>query len=149
MRPLDPRLLRQAARRPRYVVLTAGLGVATAGARRRPGPAAGPGDRRCRDGRRDLRRRPGPARRCWSLVVLRAGAAVAWAQERFGHRAATTVIAQLRGLVVGQRGDRPRPEGRAKADAGPAPSPPSPPAASTPSTATSSATCRSCCSRPP
>ncbi|MDO8149067.1 thiol reductant ABC exporter subunit CydD [Isoptericola sp. b515] len=105
MRPLDPRLLRQARAARSYVLLTTALGVASAALVVVQafaiafvlGPvviATSPGG----DGVVD---QSGTAR--W-LAVLAAAAAgralVAWAQERFGRRAATAVVADLREQVV-------------------------------------------------
>ena len=98
MRPLDPRLLTHASAARGYVVLTAALGAVTAGlvvlqalllARVIAGVAM--------DGQTlsDVR----SALLILPVLVL-ARSAVSWAQDRFGHRAATTVIAQLRERVV-------------------------------------------------
>lgn len=109
MRPLDPRLLRNARAARSYVLLTAGLGVLTAGlvvvqALLLADVIAGV----TMDGETvaDVRT---------SLLVLAAlvlaRAAVAGVQERFGHRAATAVVRQLRGallerVAVGVRSNR-------------------------------------------
>lgn len=99
MRPLDPRLLQHARASRGYVLLTAGLGALTAGlvvaqalllARIIAGVAM--------DGERFGQVRTPLA---WLVLVVAARAVSSWAQERFGHRAATTVIGQLRGLVIG------------------------------------------------
>jgi ATP-binding cassette subfamily C protein CydD len=97
-RPLDPRLLREARAARGYVLLTAALGLVTAGlvvaqalllARVIAG-AAVDGD--------GLATLTAPI---LALVAVVAGRSVTtWAQERYGHRAATTVIAQLRARVV-------------------------------------------------
>lgn len=98
MRPLDPRLLQHATAARGYVVLTAALGIATAAlvvvqalllALVIAGVAM--------EGRTF-----GEVRVPLLLLVLVIGgrSVLAWAQDRFGHRAATTVVAQLRGRVV-------------------------------------------------
>lgn len=97
MRPLDPRLLRYAAAARSYVLLTGAVGVGTtalvvvqawllawvvsdvvAG-----GSVAGQRQRLLA-----------------LLVTVLARAALVWVQERYGERAATGVVAQLRGAVV-------------------------------------------------
>jgi len=97
-RPLDPRLLREARAARGYVVLTAGLGLVTAVlvvaqalllARVIAGTFLD-GDR--------LGELTVPLLALVGVVAGRAG--TSWAQERYGHRAATTVIAQLRARVV-------------------------------------------------
>jgi ATP-binding cassette subfamily C protein CydD len=103
MRPLDPRLLRTVRSARPYVVLTAALGVAVAGlvvvqavllARVIAGVAMA-GDS-VADQRSSL----------LALgVVVVARACVAWAQERIGHRAATSVVAELRERVVARLTD--------------------------------------------
>jgi ATP-binding cassette, subfamily C, bacterial CydD len=113
MRPLDPRLLRTVRSARVYVVLTATLGVALAGlvvvqavllARVIAGVAMA-GD--------------SVAEHRTSLltlgVVVGARACVAWAQERIGHRAATSVVADLRERVVARLTD---PGARAAGDEG-------------------------------
>ncbi|MBI4941674.1 MAG: thiol reductant ABC exporter subunit CydD, partial [Actinobacteria bacterium] len=103
MRPLDPRLLRHARAARGYVVLTAALGALTAGlvvtqalllARAIAGVTI--------DGESfaDVRT---PVLALVGVVAARA--AVAWAQERFGHRAATSVIGDLRARVVAHAAD--------------------------------------------
>jgi ATP-binding cassette subfamily C protein CydD len=98
VRPLDPRLLRYAAAARGYVALTAGLGIATAAlvvvqalllAQVIAGVAM--------DGRTfaDVR-----VPLTLLVLVVCGRALLSWAQDRFGHRAAITVVAQLRGLVV-------------------------------------------------
>lgn len=98
-RPLDPRLLRHARAARGYIALTAALGVATAAlvvvqalllARVIAGAVS--------DGER-LETLAGPLALLVAIVAGRA--AVAGAQERFGHRAATATIGQLRAAVVG------------------------------------------------
>jgi ATP-binding cassette subfamily C protein CydD len=97
-RPLDPRLLREARAARGYVVLTAGLGLLTAVlvvaqalllARVIAGTFLD-GDR--------LGELTVPLLSLVGVVAGRAG--TSWAQERYGHRAATTVIAQLRARLV-------------------------------------------------
>lgn len=116
MRPLDPRLLRYAAAARGYVALTAGLGIVTAAlvvvqalllAQVIAGVAM--------DGKTFT-----DVRLPLALLVLVVGgrAVLSWAQDRFGHRAATTVVAQLRGLVV-ERATALGPKAL-EADAGPA-----------------------------
>jgi len=97
-RPLDPRLLRHARAARGSVVLSAALGVATAAlvvvqALLLAHVIAGA----VTDGEH-LAPLTAPLIALVGVVVGRA--LVAGAQERFGHRAATTVIAQLRGTVV-------------------------------------------------
>jgi ATP-binding cassette subfamily C protein CydD len=98
VRPLDPRLLHHARASRAYVALTAALGVVTAAlvvaqalllARVIAGVAM--------DGESfaDVR-----TPLLWLTGVVAGRAVVAAAQERFGHRAATAVIGQLRELVV-------------------------------------------------
>jgi ATP-binding cassette subfamily C protein CydD len=98
VRPLDPRLLRYAAATRGYVALTAGLGIATAAlvvvqalllAQVIAGVAM--------DGKTltDVR-----VPLLLLALVVCGRALLSWAQDRFGHRAATTVVAQLRGRVV-------------------------------------------------
>jgi ATP-binding cassette, subfamily C, bacterial CydD len=103
VRPLDPRLLRHARAARGYVVLTAALGALTAGlvvtqalllARAIAGVTI--------DGESfaDVRT---PVLALVGVVAARA--AVAWAQERYGHRAATSVIGELRARVVAHAAD--------------------------------------------
>lgn len=123
MRPLDPRLLRQVRAARAYVVLTAALGVAAAGLvvvqalaiAHVLGPvvvAVSPGG----DGAVDQ-----AATARWLAVLAGAAAGravVAWAQERYGRRAATAVVADLRAQVVAhavELGPRP-PAGAAPSD---------------------------------
>ena len=104
MRPLDPRLLRHARAARRYVVLTAGLGVLTAAlvvaqalllasvitevAMRGAGL-------------------PEVRTRVLVLGAVVAGRAlIAGLQERFGHRAATDVVRQLRGRLLARAAAR-------------------------------------------
>ena len=102
-RPLDPRLLRHARAARGYVVLTAVLGLVTAGlvvaqalllARVIAG-AVTDGERLGAPGD------PLTLPLALLVAVVTARAATAWAQDRYGHRAATTVVAQLRARVVG------------------------------------------------
>ncbi|WP_402371025.1 thiol reductant ABC exporter subunit CydD [Isoptericola rhizosphaerae] len=123
MRPLDPRLLRQARAARSYVLLTTALGAASAAlvvvqafaiahALAPVVVATSPG-------------LDGPVDRAelvrWSAVLAGAAvgrALVAWAQERFGRRAATQVVADLRRQVVAhavELGPRP-PAGARPAD---------------------------------
>lgn len=98
MRPLDPRLLRYAAASRSYAALTASFGIATAVlvviqalllARVIAGVAM--------DGRTLTQVRGSVL----LLVLIVLGRALlSWAQDRYGHRAATTVVAQLRARVV-------------------------------------------------
>ncbi|GLY30358.1 thiol reductant ABC exporter subunit CydD [Kineosporia sp. NBRC 101731] len=99
MRPLDPRLLRQARAARLYVGLTTGLGVATTGllvvqslllAHTVAGVAA--------DGLSFADVRPQVV---WLGIVLALRAVLAGVQERFGHRAATAVVRQLRERLIG------------------------------------------------
>ncbi len=98
MRPLDPRLLRHAAAARGYVYLTAVLGAVTAAllvaqalllARVIAGVTIGG------DGWGEVR-----TSIAWLAAALLGRAVTAWAQERFAHRAATRVIAQLRAGLV-------------------------------------------------
>lgn len=105
MRPLDPRLLRQARAARSYVLLTTVLGVASAALvvvqafaiANTLGPAivaTSPGGDGALDRAEIVR---------WLAVLAGAAvgrAAVAWAQERYGRRAATRVVADLREQVV-------------------------------------------------
>ncbi|GAA1707847.1 thiol reductant ABC exporter subunit CydD [Isoptericola hypogeus] len=103
MKPLDPRLLRRAQAARRYVVLTAGLGVAAAVAvvvqafaiGHALGPAVTAGSAETALALADVA--PWLAVLVAALVV-RAG--VAWAQERYAQRAAARVVAELREQVV-------------------------------------------------
>jgi ATP-binding cassette subfamily C protein CydD len=115
MRPLDPRLLRSARASRGYVVGTAGLGVLTAALvvgqafllARVIADVAMDGA-----GLSDVR----PQLLALAAIVL-ARAAVAGAQERFGHRAATAVVRQLRGRLlahVATRVGASEPTGRAE-----------------------------------
>lgn len=98
MKPLDPRLLRYARAARRYVVLTAATGVATTAlvvgqavllaAILAPTITEG----------RPLADSAGLVAALAAVVVVRA--LVVWVQERYAHRAASRVIADLRGQVV-------------------------------------------------
>jgi len=98
LRPLDRRLLRRAGAARAYVVLTAGLGLTTAVLvvlqallLARVVASVAMGGAGWADVRTDL------ALLC-ALLVARSG--VSWAQERFGQRAATTVVRELRLTVA-------------------------------------------------
>ncbi|MDR3107425.1 MAG: thiol reductant ABC exporter subunit CydD [Bifidobacteriaceae bacterium] len=99
MKPLDPRLLKYARAARGYMILTALLGVAMSVAvvfqamlvarlvgTLASGDPTGPGWLR------------GGLIGVAAIVAIRVG--VAWAQERFAHRAAISTIAQLRGAVL-------------------------------------------------
>jgi ATP-binding cassette subfamily C protein CydD len=98
VKPLDPRLLRYARAARRYVVLTAATGVATTAlvvgqavllaAILAPTITEG----------RPLADSAGLVVALAAVVVVRA--LVVWVQERYAHRAASRVIADLRGQVV-------------------------------------------------
>ncbi|MCA5893684.1 thiol reductant ABC exporter subunit CydD [Isoptericola sp. NEAU-Y5] len=103
MRPLDPRLLRRARAARWYVALTAGLGVAAAGAivvqafaiAHTLGPAVTAGSAGTPIGLADV----AP----WLGVLVGAmlcRAVIAWAQERYAQKAAAQVVAELREQVV-------------------------------------------------
>jgi ATP-binding cassette subfamily C protein CydD len=98
MRPLDPRLLRHARAARSYIVLTAGLGVVTtvlvvAQALLIADVITGVTQEGAQSS--DVR----AALFLLGALVL-GRAAVAGAQERFGHRAATRVISQLRAALL-------------------------------------------------
>jgi ATP-binding cassette, subfamily C, bacterial CydD len=110
MRPLDPRLLRHARAARGYVVLTAALGVATtilvvAQAIVLADVITAVAMEQARPG--DVRTR---LLLLAALVLARAG--VAGVQERYGHRAATDVIRQLRTALVDRICARVRESGR-------------------------------------
>ncbi|GAB3280852.1 thiol reductant ABC exporter subunit CydD [Kineosporia babensis] len=94
MKPLDPRLLEQARAARRYVVLTTGLGVATTALlvvqalllARIIADVAMDGESFA-----DVQNQV-----VWLGIVLAVRAVLTGAQERFGHRAATAVVRQLR-----------------------------------------------------
>ncbi|GHG50345.1 thiol reductant ABC exporter subunit CydD [Flavimobilis marinus] len=98
MKPLDPRLLRYARAARRYVVLTAATGVATTalvvGQAVLLAAILAP---TITDGR-PLADSAGLVAALAAVVVVRA--LVVWVQERYAHRAASRVIADLRGQVV-------------------------------------------------
>jgi ATP-binding cassette subfamily C protein CydD len=109
MRPLDPRLLHYAGAARSYVVLTAGLGIVTAAlvvaqALLLADVIAGV----VMDGERAAEAR-NPVLILALLVLARAG--VAAVQERFGHRAATVVISQLRRALIDRLVTRVREQG--------------------------------------
>jgi ATP-binding cassette subfamily C protein CydD len=98
VRPLDPRLLRYAHAARGYVVLTAGFGVVTAALvvlqallLARVIASVAMGGKTLADVRPLL---------VLLVLVVCGRALLAWAQDRFGHRAATAVVAQLRNRVV-------------------------------------------------
>jgi ATP-binding cassette subfamily C protein CydD len=93
MRPLDPRLLRQARAARRYVVLTTGLGVATTALLVVQSLLVAMDGEKLADVRTAL---------VWLGIVLVVRAVLAGAQERFGHRAATDVVRQLRERLIEQ-----------------------------------------------
>jgi ATP-binding cassette subfamily C protein CydD len=99
VRPLDPRLLREVAPARRWVLLSAGLGALTgalvvaqavlvADVVVRVLAVAG------------TRHAPPTTQLAALVVVVALRAAVAWAQQRYGDRAATAVIADLRLRVL-------------------------------------------------
>ncbi|HVN10927.1 MAG TPA: ABC transporter transmembrane domain-containing protein, partial [Kineosporiaceae bacterium] len=101
MTPLDPRLLRHVRAARRYVALTAGFGVAAAGLLVAQAvlladviatavAVAG----------RSVQGDDLGVRLVALAAVVAARATLAGSQERFGHRAATTVIADLRSALV-------------------------------------------------
>ncbi len=98
MKPLDPRLLRYARAARRYIVLTAATGVATTalvvGQAVLLAAILAP---TITDGR-PLADSAGLVVALAVVVVVRA--LVVWVQERYAHRAASRVIADLRGQVV-------------------------------------------------
>ncbi len=97
MRPLDPRLLRHAGAARGYVVLTAGLGAVTAALVVLQAFLLADVISEVVGGRPFGEQ----ASRLWALgAVVAARAAVVWAQERFGERAALDVVADLRRQVV-------------------------------------------------
>lgn len=98
MRPLDPRLLTYARASRGYVVLTAGLGALTAAlvvAQALLLARVIAGTTMDGDTLSDVR----TSLFGIGLLIL-ARAVISWAQDRYGHRAATTVIAQLRGRIA-------------------------------------------------
>jgi ATP-binding cassette, subfamily C, bacterial CydD len=106
MRPLDPRLLRHARAARSYVVLTAGLGLLTTALVVAQAllladviAAVAMEHRTAVDVRTPL---------LLLVGLLLARAATAGVQERFGHRAATVVIQQLRRALLERVADRTR-----------------------------------------
>jgi ATP-binding cassette subfamily C protein CydD len=99
MKPLDPRLLKQARAARAYIVLTAVLGLVTSVAvvsqamltARLVGTAAAAGSVAGEVLATSL---------AWIGGIVALRVAAAWAQERFAHRAAVNTIAELRGAVL-------------------------------------------------
>ncbi len=97
MRQLDPRLLREVRPARRYVAVTAAVGVGIGGLVVAQAlllavviaDVVGGGQVRAVSGQLG-----------WLAVVVAGRAALAWVQERYGDRAATAVIADLRGRVL-------------------------------------------------
>ncbi len=103
MKPLDPRLLRHARASRRYILLTAGLGLATAGVVIAQAWLLGNITAPVVTGESvldDVLPLIG-----WLTLALAARAALVATQERFAHRAATRVIAELRHGVLRQAVD--------------------------------------------
>lgn len=98
MKPLDPRLLRQARAARGYVVLTAVLGLVTAGLVVAQALLIASVLAPAIQGSLTLTDVAAPLSWLAAVVVVRAG--VAWAQERFALKAATTTVAELREQVV-------------------------------------------------
>ncbi|MGN6302758.1 MAG: thiol reductant ABC exporter subunit CydD [Angustibacter sp.] len=97
MRPLDPRLLRYAHAARAYVALTGGLGVATAGlAVAQAFLLGGVISSVVAGASAGSQTQP----LAWLAAVVLARAAVVWAQERYGERAAVAVVADLRQQVT-------------------------------------------------
>lgn len=113
MRPLDPRLIARIGPARRYVLVTAGLGLATALAifvqafliARLLGPVLAPSPL-AEDGLGWLGALvPTPARElttgiAWLAAVVAVRVVITWVQERLAHRAGVDVVAQLRARVV-------------------------------------------------
>ncbi|WP_435736410.1 ABC transporter transmembrane domain-containing protein [Cellulosimicrobium sp. PMB13] len=98
MKPLDPRLLRQARAARGYVVLTAALGFVTAALVVAQALLLGAILAPAIQGTADL---PDVADRVALLAaVVAARAGASWAQERFALRAATRTVSELREQVV-------------------------------------------------
>ncbi|KQX62747.1 thiol reductant ABC exporter subunit CydD [Angustibacter sp. Root456] len=97
MRPLDPRLLRHAHAARGYVALTGGLGVATAGLAVAQAFLLGGVISAVVAGASTAEQTRSLA---WLAAVVVARAAVVWAQERYGERAAVAVVADLRHQVT-------------------------------------------------
>ena len=103
MKPLDPRLLRHARASRRYILLTAGLGLATAGVVIAQAWLLGNITAPVVTGEsvlEDVLPLIG-----WLTLALAARAVLVATQERFAHRAATRVIAELRHGVLRQAVD--------------------------------------------
>lgn len=98
MKPLDPRLLRQARAARGYVVLTAVLGLLTAGLVVAQALLVASVLAPAIQGSFSLSEAATPLGWLAAVVVVRA--AVAWAQERFALQAATRTVAELREQVV-------------------------------------------------
>ncbi|QDW62869.1 ABC transporter ATP-binding protein/permease [Oerskovia sp. KBS0722] len=98
MKPLDPRLLRQARAARGYVVLTAVLGLVTAGLVVAQALLIASVLAPAIQGSLTLPDVATPLSWLAAVVVVRAG--VAWAQERFALKAATRTVAELREQVV-------------------------------------------------
>lgn len=98
MKPLDPRLLRQARAARGYVVLTAVLGLTTAGLVVAQALLIASILAPAIQGSISLPDVATPLAQLAAVVVVRAG--VAWAQERFALKAATKTVAELREQVV-------------------------------------------------
>ncbi|MFD6091384.1 thiol reductant ABC exporter subunit CydD [Oerskovia sp. NPDC060338] len=98
MKPLDPRLLRQARAARGYVVLTAVLGLVTAGLVVAQALLIASVLAPAIQGDLSLTDVGTPLTLLAAVVVVRAG--VAWAQERFALKAATKTVAELREQVV-------------------------------------------------
>ena len=98
MKPLDPRLLRQARAARGYVVLTAVLGLVTAGLVVAQALLIASVLAPAIQGSLSLPDVATPLTWLAAVVVVRAG--VAWAQERFALKAAITTVAELREQVV-------------------------------------------------
>lgn len=98
MKPLDPRLLRQARAARGYVVLTAVLGLVTAGLVVAQALLIASILAPAIQGSLTLPDLATPLSWLAAVVVVRAG--VAWAQERFALKAATKTVAELREQVV-------------------------------------------------
>jgi ATP-binding cassette, subfamily C, bacterial CydD len=94
VRPLDPRLLHHASAARRHILLTVLLGTLTAGLAVAQAMFLAHLIARAARAGEDLNRLAVPLGWLAAVIVLRTG--IVWAQDRYGHRAATTVIAQLR-----------------------------------------------------
>ncbi|MDQ1295271.1 MAG: ATP-binding cassette, subfamily bacterial CydD, partial [Actinomycetota bacterium] len=94
MRPLDPRLLHHASAARRHILLTVLLGTLTAGLAIAQAVLLAHLIARAARAGEGLSHLAVPL--AWLTAVLLVRTVIAWAQDRYGHRAATTVIAQLR-----------------------------------------------------